>query len=162
MNIRRCLENEADVLTAIAHSAKASWPYTADQIDAWSESLTIAPTLLGNSFAYVAEVNSEVAGFYVLCDLEGTWCLEHLWVLPNFMRQGIGTALLTHARSLAIQQGATTIAIDSEPYAEQFYLAYGAQRVGVAPAPIEGHPDRLRTQLLLPTQWSISPLSCKR
>lgn len=151
MKIRRGLASEAQTLTAIAKKAKASWRYTQSQLDAWRETLTIQPGHIGSSFTYVVEVESEVAGFYSLRNSEGTWILDHLWVLPKCMRRGLGRALLSHARSLAARDGAAYIAVDSEPYAEPFYLACGAQRVGAVAAPVEGEPLRERPQLVLPT-----------
>ena len=39
------------------------------------------------------------------------------------------------------------LTIDADPNAELFYLAYGAIRTGTIAAPIEGVPDRVRSQL---------------
>jgi hypothetical protein len=46
--------------------------------------------------------------------------------------------------------GGNALAIDADPNAEAFYLAKGARRIGEIAAPIEGHPDRVRPQMLLP------------
>jgi hypothetical protein len=39
--------------------------------------------------------------------------------------------------------------IDSDPNAEPFYLACGAERTGAIPAPIAGQPARVRPQLVV-------------
>lgn len=62
---------------------------------------------------------------------------------------GIGSALLGDAAARAAATGAHVLAIDADPNAESFYLANGARRVGEIAAPIEGHPDRVRPQMLL-------------
>ncbi|HSG41414.1 MAG TPA: GNAT family N-acetyltransferase [Thermoanaerobaculia bacterium] len=152
MLIRRALEHEAGALSAIAMAAKAHWPYTASQLEAWRDDLTISAELIASSPTYVAELEGEIGGFYSLVHEGETWSLEHLWVAPDQMRRGLGRALLSHAMDFAARNGAASIAIDADPYAEPFYIACGAGRVGAITAPIEGHPDRERPQLLLVTR----------
>ena len=149
MLIRRAVEHEAGALSAIAMAAKAYWPYTPSQLEAWRDDLTISAELIASSPTYVAELDGEIAGFYSLIHEGQTWNLEHLWVAPSHMRRGVGRALLSHALGLAARDGAESIAIDADPYAEPFYVACGARRVGAVAAPVEGHPDRQRPQLLL-------------
>ena len=45
--------------------------------------------------------------------------------------------------------GRTSLAIDSDPNAEPFYLACGALRFGSVPASLRDQPDRFRPQLRL-------------
>ncbi|WP_061538452.1 GNAT family N-acetyltransferase [Collimonas fungivorans] len=153
MKIRRGLECEAPMLTAVANQAKAHWPYTVAQLEAWREDLTITGSYVARSFTYVAEVNGEIAGFYSLCATESMsgWPLEHLWVVPDCMGRGVGRALLRHAAGLAAGNGVENLTIDAEPYAEPFYIACGAQRIGVVAAALEGEPLRQRPQMLLAT-----------
>ena len=47
---------------------------------------------------------------------------------------GVGRALWEKAEALARDAGAAKIGLDSDPYAEGFYLAMGAMRVGEAPS----------------------------
>lgn len=153
MKIRRGLECEAPILTTVANHAKAHWPYTVTQLEAWREDLTITGSYVARSFTYVVEVNGVIAGFYSLCatDSVSGWPLEHLWVVPECMGRGVGRALLRHAAGLAAGQGVKNLTIDAEPYAEPFYIACGAQRIGVVAAPLEGEPLRQRPQMLLAT-----------
>ncbi len=154
MLIRRAVESESNTLSALARAAKAFWPYTAAQLAAWRDDLQISAALIASSPTYVAELEGEIGGFYSLIQESRTWNLEHLWVAPDRMRRGIGRALLAHAMEVAAQGGAASLAIDADPYAEPFYLACGARRVGAIPAPIEGQPGRERPQLLLATRES--------
>jgi GNAT superfamily N-acetyltransferase len=152
MRIRRAVENEAADLTALAIASKAHWPYTTAQIEAWKNDLTISPEMIAFFPAYVAEVESRVAGFFVLIPATPHWLLEHFWVSPSFMGRGIGRALLSHAIKLTADAGVNALSIDADPYAENFYLAFGAQHVGTIPAPIEGEPDRVRPQFIITAQ----------
>ncbi|SPC14000.1 GNAT family N-acetyltransferase [Cupriavidus taiwanensis] len=153
MNIRRGLETDASILTAIAFQAKAHWPYTAAQLEAWREDLTIPGAYVAQTFTYVAEINGRIAGFCTVraTDAMSGWPLEHLWVVPDYMGRGIGRALLQHASGLAAATGVKQLTIDAEPYAEPFYIACGARRIGVIDAPLDGNPSRQRPQMLLAT-----------
>jgi GNAT superfamily N-acetyltransferase len=51
--------------------------------------------------------------------------LEHLWVLPDWMGQGIGRALFRHAAERAAARGALSLTIEADPNAEPFYLPHG-------------------------------------
>jgi GNAT superfamily N-acetyltransferase len=152
MLIRRAVEHEASALSAIAMAAKAYWPYTPSQLKAWRDDLTVSAELIASSPTYIAELEGEIGGFYSLVNESETWSLEHLWVAPSHMRRGLGRALLSHAMDVAARNGAASIAIDADPYAEAFYIACGARRVGVIAAPVEGDPARQRPQLLLATR----------
>jgi ribosomal protein S18 acetylase RimI-like enzyme len=151
MKIRRAAEFEANALSAITVEAKAHWPYSAAQLDAWRNDLTVTAASISALPTYVAELEGKIVGFYSLGTTDCTWKLEHLWVRPTFMGRGVGQSLLSHATNLAAQSGVASIAIDADPNAEPFYIASGAQRVGAVAAPIDGLPTRQRPQLLLAT-----------
>lgn len=149
MQIRRAQPHEAELLSAIARQAKAHWSYSAAQLDAWHDALSIGAASIMSWPTWVAELDGRVAGFYALDDTPPSWVLEHLWVVPECMGRGVGRALLAHAAQLAAQRGAPAIDIDADPHAEAFYLVCGARRVGAIAAPIDGQPDRQRPQLVL-------------
>jgi GNAT superfamily N-acetyltransferase len=154
MRIRRAHESEAADLSALAIASKAYWPYRAEQIETWISDLKISSEMIASFHTYVAEVESNVAGFYLLIPASPQWILEHFWVSPACMGRGVGRALLSHAKKLTTDAGVAALAIDADPYAEEFYLACGAQCVGTISAPIEGAPDRIRPQLVLSTTQS--------
>ncbi|GAA0808374.1 GNAT family N-acetyltransferase [Cupriavidus gilardii] len=157
MKIRRGLECEAPLLTEIANKAKAHWPYTQAQLQAWREDLTITGSYVAQSLTYVAEIDGSIAGFHSVFPTDAvTWALEHLWVAPDYMRRGVGRALLRHAAALAAGHGVKHLTIDAEPYAEPFYLACGAQRIGTVAAPLDGEPLRQRPQMLLATSRDLA------
>lgn len=132
--------------------SKAYWSYSAAQIEAWRADLTIGAEMLAESHGYVVECDGRIAGCYVLQPDSGnlkSWALEHVWLLPSFIRHGIGRTMLEHAVSTAAQGGATTLTIDADPHAEAFYRACGAKTVSTVAAPIEGALDRKRPQMVL-------------
>jgi GNAT superfamily N-acetyltransferase len=147
MNIRAAVETEAPILSSLAMRAKAHWGYSADTLERWRSELAVSATDVRDGPTFVAVVGAVVAGFYSLRPSGASWELDHLWVLPEFMHQGIGRALLSHALGTAARGGASEITVDADPNAESFYLECGALRRGEVPAPIGGQPNRVRPQL---------------
>ena len=152
MHIRRAHASEAPALSDLARASKAHWPYSAEQLASWHDELTLEPSTFATYHVFVAEVQARIVGFYLLVPLAPHWQLEHLWIVPDHIGQGIGRKLLRHAATLAEQAGAKAIAIDADPHAESFYLACGARRVGALAAPIQGSPNRVLPQLLFDTE----------
>jgi GNAT superfamily N-acetyltransferase len=148
--IRRARIDEADQLSAIAVASKRLWGYSDAQMQIWQADLQITEQMISAHDVFVAERDGGVAGFYCLIVSADAWTLEHLWVLPAFNRQGIGHLLVEHAKSVAAAGGAEAIQIDADPNADAFYMACGAYRTGTESAPIDGQPDRVRPQLVLP------------
>ncbi|HEY5800846.1 MAG TPA: GNAT family N-acetyltransferase [Burkholderiaceae bacterium] len=146
--IRRAQPAEATQLEELARAAKAAWPYSARQMDAWRHLIVVPAADVAAHPTFVATFAEAIAGFYML-KREPVWALHDLWVAPAHMRRGVGSALFDHAQATALAHGATIIAIDAEPYAEPFYLAHGAIRVGAIAAPSMDDPHRVRPQLTL-------------
>ena len=116
----------------------------------WETTLKVLPRYIEENHVFVARIRNEPAGFSGLVlesagvasssiktDRETfsnlgmlTGHLEHLWVLPPFMRQGVGGALFRHAMNKARELGCVSVKIESDPFAEPFYLRMGCERTG--------------------------------
>lgn len=142
IQFRKAEESDASALSELAFRSKAHWGYAPAQLEAWRADLTLSPLWVSLHPTYVAEIGGQIAGFFALLAEQGSWKLEHLWVAPEAMGQGVGRSMLAHAMSVAKQVGARELIIDSDPNAEGFYRACGAVRTGSIPAPIEGAPQR--------------------
>ncbi|HKR67147.1 MAG TPA: GNAT family N-acetyltransferase [Thermoanaerobaculia bacterium] len=136
--IRRASSSDSARATELARIAKAHWGYPAEWLAAWRDELTITEAGIESHKTFVAELEGEVVGVCQLHEGEAGAQLENVWVDPRCHGQGVGRALVQHARNTA--RG--VIAIVSDPYAEPFYLKLGARRVGVVAAPMPGAPDR--------------------
>lgn len=145
VQIVRARPDDADTLTAIAFAAKRHWGYPLRWLEAWRDELTIRPEFIASQAqaVYAAQYRGKVAGFYALTCANRQAALEHLWVLPEAMGQGIGRALFEHAVQQARGFGAMTLEITADPNAEGFYLRMGARRVGERTYQLEGQPRRL-------------------
>jgi len=150
IELRNAVSSEAAALSALAKRSKAHWPYSPDHLAQWHDDLTVTEQTIADTHCTVVLMHGQLAGYYVLDPRRSPWSLEHFWVDPEHMGRGVGRALLEHAVAQARAGAASAISIDSDPYAEPFYLACGAQRVGELSSPISGQPARIRPQLRLP------------
>jgi GNAT superfamily N-acetyltransferase len=138
--IRPARPEEAPLLSAIAHAAKRHWGYPEAWIAAWREALTVTPAFVARHPVFVAEDGSAVRGFHALVPAGERWTLEHLWVRPEWIGEGLGRRLFEHAAATARSAGAAALEIEADPHAEPFYLHMGALRVGEARADVAGQP----------------------
>lgn len=153
----RC--DEAPSLAELAWAAKAFWHYPRAQLEAWREALSPTAASIAKHPTTVIEVGGTLAAFCQLRLGAPSADLEHLWVHPRHIGQGLGGALLSHALQHLAANGTAVLHIDADPHAEAFYRRRGATRVGAIPAPIKGHPDRVRPQLRLAVEAARGPNS---
>lgn len=128
----------ADTLTEIAVAAKSHWGYPPGWLNRWRPELTITPGYLAAHPVFVALDETRPVGFYALSVEADEAQLDHLWVRPSYMRQGVGRALFAHAEIAARQRGVRRLTIAGDPHAEGFYLRMGATICGHQPAPMDG------------------------
>jgi len=140
ITIQEATPDQADLLTQIAHEAKRHWHYPETWIALWRTTLTITPDFIESNKAYVAVVDGEVSGFYILIDSGEKAILDHMWLKPSYIGRGVGRELFAHAVETAISLGASSIEIEADPNAEGFYLRMGARKIGENQYEIEGSP----------------------
>ena len=143
MIISRAKPEDADAFTEIAHSAKRHWGYPEPWIEAWRDVLTMRPEFIAGNIAYAAIENGRAVGFYVLTTEADGIHLDHLWILPEAMRRGIGRSLFAHAVQQAKAAGFAAIKIEADPNAVGFYQRMGARRVGSSVSEVEGERREL-------------------
>lgn len=134
----RAAPGDAEVLTAAAHDSKQTWGYPQSWIESWKDQLTVTPDYIRRNEVYAARVGAELAGFYALVDEDGQWCLDHFWVRPPYLGQGVGRQLFVDAVSRVRTLRPGQLIIDSDPHAEAFYLRMGCTRIGAVPANMPG------------------------
>lgn len=142
--VRRAVFSEAPRLTEIAHAAKRHWDYPEAWIQLWRDSLTFTPDFIREHAVYVAECDRQVVGVFALLHHDTQAEIEHLWVMPSHMGEGVGRRLLQQVLDLAGEWGVASIRIVSDPNAEAFYQHMGARRVG----DVESSPDGRRLPVL--------------
>jgi N-acetylglutamate synthase-like GNAT family acetyltransferase len=139
--IRRARPAEAPELTALALRSKAHWGYDAAFMAACVEALTIAAERVAAEPFFVLEEDGRVAGFYGLRISGEEAELTNLFVEPWAIGQGCGKRLWLHAIEIARASGCRRLRIESDPFAEPFYRAMGAEHIGETPS--EAIPGRM-------------------
>ena len=140
MKIELARAEHASELTEIAISAKRHWNYPDRWIELWTPSLTISTDYILQNETWMAVVNVTPIGFYSLHrDDEILW-LDNLWVLPDFMRQGIGKKLFRHAVERSRVLDVPILKIEADPNAQSFYEKMGAYKVGESRNQVDDQP----------------------
>jgi GNAT superfamily N-acetyltransferase len=150
IRIRRAEPDEAPVLTEIAHAAKRHWGYPETWIEHWRDDLTITREFIARSEMYVAVFNDQMVGCCALVRTESNAELEHMWIRPEHMGNGVGKALFRHARERARELNLSVMELSADPNAEGFYQRMGAERCGEVQSEVDGLPrvlPRMRMNL---------------
>lgn len=137
-SIRPARVAETGVLTAIAHEAKRYWGYPEPWIAAWREALTVTGDDLHALTVLVAEVDGGLAGFIAIDLRPEPAVVEHLWVRPGYMGQGIGRSLFLAGAGEARSSGHVRLEADADPNALDFYLKLGGVHTRDVPADVLG------------------------
>ena len=130
IQIRRARPDEAAALTEIAHAAKRHWGYPENWIEHWKADLTITADFIANNEMYVAINGEEIAGCCALVLSDSLAELEHMWIRPEHMGNGVGRALFNQIVDRAKQLNAPGLELSADPNAEGFYQRMGATRIG--------------------------------
>ncbi|MFL6126710.1 GNAT family N-acetyltransferase [Actinophytocola sp.] len=137
MHIRAARPDEAGAISDLAVRSKAYWGYDEDFLAGSRVQLAVGPDEVGRRRVTVAERDDGVVlGFYALEGDPPVGELSLMFVAPCHIRGGVGRRLFAHAVSTARDVGLTAFTIDSDPFAEAFYLTMGAVRTGEARSPI--------------------------
>lgn len=139
MFLRPAFNQEIDAISALMRSSKAYWGYPSKQIEEWHDELTMTVDYIEQNHVIVAMIDSELSG---MCSFrnsrEHIVKLDNLFISPDKMGIGVGSALLRFCIDSAVECGASTIELDADPNAEDFYLHYGFNTIGKKSSSIEG------------------------
>lgn len=126
--LRPYLAADAPILAAIYAAAideLTAEDYTDEQRYAWMALAEDEQTFgqkLAASLTLVAIVDGEPVGFISLRD---NLSIEHLYVSPNIIREGVATALCDALEKIATARGAQKLTVDSSDTAEPFFKQRG-------------------------------------
>jgi len=149
IQISKAQNSDAEVLTDISFAAKKHWNYTDHYYDLWRDELTITKEYILQNFVFKALYMDVVIGFYSITENEddfysgdtfvkkGFW-LEHLFVKPEYHKQGIGRLMINHATQVSSDLGITDLLIFVDPYAKGFYDKVGAEYLYESKSSIPG------------------------
>lgn len=148
--IRPAHPSEAKALTELSLRSKAVWGYDAAFLARCRLVMQVKTEAILAQPHYVAEQDEEILGFYGFEPAEGGIGLDYLFVAPEAIGRGIGTALWNHAVATARGLGHRQLIIVADPNALGFYLRMGARSVGAQGSDLE--PGRLLPVLRFPLE----------
>lgn len=152
--IRAARVEEADSLTELSLRSKAVWGYDAAFLARCRLVMQVKTEALAVEPHFVAEATDEptgrLLGFYGFePEAEGIG-LDYLFVEPQAIRRGVGTALWRHATATARARGHRNLVVVADPHAEGFYRRMGAVPIGARGSDLE--PGRLLPVLRFPLE----------
>lgn len=118
--------NDAQLLSRTAFVSKQFWGYSDDLMALWKAEIEITEEyILNNEVVKVFDENCFI-GFYALKEKENK-CLEidHLWLLPNYIKKGYGKQIFSHILGYAKETGVLKLNLVAEPNAKTFYDKMG-------------------------------------
>jgi len=137
VTIRPATGNDANVFTDICFRSKSHWGYPLEYIELWTSELTISAEELARHMAFAAvDGTGSVVGFGILSTNPPLAEVEHLYVDPAAIREGVGRALLTRMFDQTLAGGCSAIELDSDPHALGFYLKMGGVQIGDTPSTV--------------------------
>ena len=134
--IRPAKKTESQQLTAISFASKGYWEYPEKYFDIWKDELTISPAYIEENLVFIYEGNDEIKGYYSIIEFKepieistvklpkGFW-LEHMFVSPESIGQGIGTKLFQHINQTCYSNGILRLGILVDPNSKGFYEKMG-------------------------------------
>lgn len=138
VQIKKANNLDFEELTKIAFSAKRHWKYPEKYYKIWENELTITKEYLQQNIVYKASLDNCILGFYSIVEnksdfnsgevfvQKGFW-LEHIFILPEYHKLGIGKLLIQHAKMISGKNGISNLLIFVDPFAKEFYDKIGAQ-----------------------------------
>lgn len=149
--LRPARPDEAAFLSDLAVRSKGYWGYDDKFLATSRVLLLVRPEDVAPGRVTVAENDGTVVGFYALEGQPPAGVLEFMFVDPDHIRGGVGRRLWAHAVTTARDVGLARFDIDSDPFAEQFYLAMGAVRTGTSPSSVRPGRELPRLTFTVPS-----------
>ena len=147
--IRKADVSDSTNLTNISFAAKRYWKYPESYYDAWKNELTIDENYILKNIVYVATFNGDPVGYYSVVEnaqdvtvgsvfVEKGFWMEHIFITPEYINNGVGSYLINHMKSLCIDMNIDRIKIFVDPNASGFYEKVGAKFKYMSKSNIEG------------------------
>ncbi|NNE24746.1 MAG: GNAT family N-acetyltransferase [Rhizobiales bacterium] len=134
LQIRTAHRAELDLLNELILRSKAVWGYDEAFLAACKDELRLRRRDLKETSVAIAESDSRPLGVVQVKTFEQEAELLKLFIAPEAMGTGTGRALFKWACGVALEDGAESLVIDSDPDAAPFYRHMGACDIGLAPS----------------------------
>lgn len=129
--ISRAKPDDHKVLTDITKKSKAYWGYSAEQMEEWSDLLTITEEYIKTNEVCHLSINDIPIAFYSYFNLdEESVKLDNLFVLPSEIGKGYGKLLMNNFLNKIKEAKVKNIILDADPNAQKFYENFGFVKIG--------------------------------
>lgn len=164
--IRPAKEIEHQRLTTISFASKGYWDYPKQYFDIWNNELTLSSDYITNNNVFVYEKNGIIVGYYSVIEIteniqisgivvaKGFW-LDHMFILPQKIGQGIGTEIFHHLRKWCQAEGVAELGILADPNSRGFYEKMGCDYQKEYPSTILNRTTPWLTLRMAPSKLSI-------
>ena len=153
VRLRAARPEEAELLSELALRSKAHWGYSEAFLAACREALRVRPGEVDRRRVLVVERAGDLLGMATLEGEPPNGELGLLFVEPHAIGTGLGRLLYSRVLEKAGRLGFTRLTVESDPHAEAFYLAMGAERHGVSD---EGLPVLVAWPVRPEPAWSVA------
>lgn len=131
-------QSDSKTLTDISFAAKRHWNYPEEYYHQWEEELVITSEYIASNKVYKAILDGQIIGYYSIVKVyeditivdvlvqKGHW-LEHMFLLPEFHKKGIGRLLMKHAVEICMKNEIDSLMVFSDPFAKGFYEKVGGK-----------------------------------
>jgi len=118
------------ILTEITKKSKAHWGYSDEQIEKWSQDLTITKDYIKKSEVYKLSLNDKIIAYYSYLNInENIVKLDNLFVVPEEMGIGYGKMLMNDCINKTKKEKTAKIILEADPNAEKFYEGFGFLKI---------------------------------
>jgi GNAT superfamily N-acetyltransferase len=132
------LPEDSVVLSQIASAAKSYWGYPQAWLKLWLPDLTLSPEFIAQHDSWKITREDHPIGFIIISSsASGPFEIEHCWISPEYIGQGLGTRLLSQVLSQSRYQG-KPFGVLADPNAVPFYQKFGFVTVKEVPGKPEG------------------------
>ena len=125
MKILRASNCDNLILTEITKKSKAYWNYSEEQIEKWSDALTISSEYISENETYKLVIDDQIIGYYSFVVNDCIATLDNMFISPEYIGRGFGKILMNDFMERISKTENKKIVLEAEPNAESFYKKFG-------------------------------------
>jgi GNAT superfamily N-acetyltransferase len=130
--VRRARRANLAEINRVIAASKAHWDYPAAYLEAALPLLRVDESYLAEHRCFeIVDWSAKVVGFFAVAEHGGEHLLDHLWVRPDRLGQGVGRLACGHVFSLARRYGWRVLRVLPDPPARGFYRTMGFEDTGL-------------------------------
>ncbi|MGH6991712.1 MAG: GNAT family N-acetyltransferase [Caulobacteraceae bacterium] len=130
MRIRHASEERLPDINSLVARSKAHWGWPPDYLAAALALMKITPAYVRENLCFEVLEGEAVVGFFALAPSPERRLLDHLWIEPERIGQGLGRFACDEMFDLARRKGWADLTTFPDPPAEGFYLRMGFSDTG--------------------------------